>query len=80
MPINLTINGKAVVAREGQSVLDVARENGINIPTLCHHPDLSPVGGPVLGPFRLRSQALAAEQAWLDGWLVMTQTGRTPSR
>lgn len=28
--------------------------------------DLSPVGGPTLGPFRLRHQALAAERAWLE--------------
>ena len=27
--------------------------------------DLSPVAGPVLGPFANRSQALSAEQAWL---------------
>ena len=27
--------------------------------------DLSPVGGPVLGPFVLRSEALAAEVEWL---------------
>jgi len=27
--------------------------------------DLSPVGGEVLGPFDLRSDALAAEAAWL---------------
>jgi hypothetical protein len=32
--------------------------------------DLSPVGGPVLGPFDLRSQALEAEHAWLcEHWL-----------
>jgi hypothetical protein len=32
--------------------------------------DLAPVGGPVLGPFRLRSQALSAERAWLEAnWL-----------
>ena len=32
--------------------------------------DLSPVGGPSLGPFEQRSQALAAEQQWLDEhWL-----------
>jgi hypothetical protein len=32
--------------------------------------DLSPVGGPILGPFLKRSQALAAEQVWLnDRWL-----------
>lgn len=28
--------------------------------------DLSPVGGPVLGPFAERSEALAAEVAWLE--------------
>jgi hypothetical protein len=28
--------------------------------------DLSPVAGPVLGPFRRRSEALAAEIAWLE--------------
>lgn len=27
--------------------------------------DLSPVGGPILGPFDLRDQALAEETAWL---------------
>lgn len=32
--------------------------------------DLSPVAGPVLGPFPLRSAALAAEVAWLaEHWL-----------
>jgi hypothetical protein len=28
--------------------------------------DLSPIGGPVLGPFRLRREALAAEMKWLS--------------
>jgi hypothetical protein len=28
--------------------------------------DLSPVAGPILGPFIFRSAALAAEQAWLE--------------
>ncbi len=32
--------------------------------------DLSPVHGPRLGPFPLRSEALAAEHAWLEThWL-----------
>ena len=44
MPINLTIDGKAIQAREGQTVLEAARASGINIPTLCYHADLSPVG------------------------------------
>jgi hypothetical protein len=28
--------------------------------------DLGPVGGPPLGPYRRRSEALAAEARWLD--------------
>ena len=33
--------------------------------------DLSPVNGPILGPFALRSEALTAEQVWLlDNWLI----------
>jgi len=32
--------------------------------------DLSPVDGPILGPFSARSAALAAERAWLEvHWL-----------
>lgn len=40
----LTIDGKLVSAREDETVLDVAREAGINIPTLCHLDGLSDVG------------------------------------
>ena len=33
--------------------------------------DLSPVGGPCLGPFDRRSEALAAELRWLsENWLL----------
>ena len=36
--------------------------------------DLSPVGGPVLGPFDLRTDALAAEVTWLEHhWLSNPQ-------
>ena len=34
--INLTINGKAITAPEGSTILEAARANGIYIPTLCY--------------------------------------------
>lgn len=40
----LTIDGHEVSARAGQTILEVARENDINIPTLCHLDGLSDVG------------------------------------
>lgn len=36
--------------------------------------DLTPVGGPVLGPFSTRTEALDAEVAWLlEYWLKPTE-------
>ena len=43
--IRLTIDGKEVTAAEGVTILDAAQRNGIDIPTLCHHPALSNWGG-----------------------------------
>jgi len=43
--ITLTIDGRAVSARPGMRVLEVCREAGIHIPTLCHDPRLEPYGG-----------------------------------
>lgn len=43
--IHLTIDGQAVQAREGQSLLHAALDAGIYIPHLCDHPDLEAKGG-----------------------------------
>jgi bidirectional [NiFe] hydrogenase diaphorase subunit len=40
----LVIDGRAVSARAGQTILEVARANEIYIPTLCHLDGLSSVG------------------------------------
>jgi formate dehydrogenase alpha subunit len=42
--INITINGSRVSGGAGMTILDLARENNIPIPTLCHHPLLTPSG------------------------------------
>ncbi len=39
--LKLTIDGKEVTARPDQTIYEVAKENGIYIPTLCYHPRLS---------------------------------------
>jgi formate dehydrogenase major subunit len=45
LPVELTINGRAVAARPGQTVLELVREQGLDtIPTLCHEPGLPPFG------------------------------------
>jgi predicted molibdopterin-dependent oxidoreductase YjgC len=42
MAMQLTIDGKAVSSIPGRTVLQVARENNIHIPTLCWHPKTGP--------------------------------------
>lgn len=41
----LTIDGKSVRFRNGQTILELARKAGIYIPTLCHLESLEPFGG-----------------------------------
>jgi bidirectional [NiFe] hydrogenase diaphorase subunit len=42
--VNLTINGRQITAREGTTVLHAARENNIDIPTLCENEAVAPYG------------------------------------
>lgn len=42
--LTFTIDGRMVSAREDETILSVARENGISIPTLCHLDGLSERG------------------------------------
>jgi len=42
--ITATINGTEVRVDEGTTILEAAQTAGIEIPTLCHSPDLKPTG------------------------------------
>lgn len=42
--ISITINGKRLSVRSGQTIFELATENGIEIPNLCHDPRLRPSG------------------------------------
>ncbi len=60
--IDLGVLGRPVIKRASHVEPDAAG---------CWIADLSPVSGPVLGPFLNRSVALEAEQAWLEAnWLT----------
>lgn len=42
--VNLTINNEKIKVAEGTTVLEAATQAGVHIPTLCHHPELTPYG------------------------------------
>ena len=75
----LTIDGKMVGAHEDQTVLEAARDAGINIPTLCHLEGVSDLGAcrlclvEVKGSNRLQP-ACALKVA--EGMEVQTRTER----
>ncbi len=42
--IHLTVDGRPVEVPAGSTVLEAAQAAGVVVPTLCHHPDLTPTG------------------------------------
>ncbi|MFH0916968.1 MAG: molybdopterin-dependent oxidoreductase [bacterium] len=42
--VTLSLNGREIQALPGKTILEVAREAGVDIPTLCHDPRLEPYG------------------------------------
>jgi [NiFe] hydrogenase diaphorase moiety small subunit len=42
--IRFTLDGVAVPAKEGQSIVEAARDNGVYVPTLCDYKSLPPAG------------------------------------
>ncbi|MCL2019162.1 MAG: FAD-dependent oxidoreductase [Oscillospiraceae bacterium] len=81
--IKLTINNKEITARSGQTILEIAALNGIEIPTLCHDErveifgscglctvEINPHGG--VSPRLFRACATVAS----DGMVVNTETER----
>ncbi len=79
MTLKITLNGKKIEALQGQTILDVARQNAVRIPTLCYHKDLSPTGNcricvvDVKGTRAL--QAACVTQVW-DGMEIDTESDK----
>ncbi|NUQ82319.1 MAG: bidirectional hydrogenase complex protein HoxU [Bacteroidetes bacterium] len=75
----LKIDGKDVSAREDQTILDVCKENGVFIPTLCHLEGLSNIGACRLCMVEVEgSKKLfpSCTTAITEGMSVITQTDR----
>ena len=79
MKLKVTINDRLFETEEGTTLLEVARANGIEIPTLCNHPDLKPVGSCRLCLVEVGPAANLATACTLqvyDGLAVNTETPR----
>lgn len=77
--IKVTINGKEITAEKGQTILQIAEKNGIEIPTLCYIEEIKPYGAcglctvEVEGmPKLLRACSAVAG----DGMVISTDTPR----
>jgi predicted molibdopterin-dependent oxidoreductase YjgC len=77
--IQLTIDGTKLQAEAGKTILEVAREHGISIPTLCYHPRLLPIGSCRLCVVEIEGADMpmtACTTPVQDGIVVHTQTDR----
>jgi predicted molibdopterin-dependent oxidoreductase YjgC len=77
--LQITIDGTTLQAEAGTTILEVARENGIYIPTLCYHPRLLPIGSCRLCVVEIEGAdkpMTACTTLVQDGIVVHTQTDR----
>jgi predicted molibdopterin-dependent oxidoreductase YjgC len=75
----LTLDGRSVPFREGQTVLEVARENHVYIPSLCYHRKTGAAGRCrlcVVEADGARTLVTACTTAARDGLVVRTTTER----
>jgi predicted molibdopterin-dependent oxidoreductase YjgC len=77
MTVNITLNGKQIEAQPGQTILQVAREHDVRIPTLCYHKDLSPTGNCRMCVVDVKNsrflQAACVTEVW-EGMEIDTET------
>ena len=77
--VNITINGKAISVKDGTTILQAARENGIIIPSLCYLKDINEVAScrvcvvEIKGNDRL---ATACNTVCMEGMDILTNSKR----
>ncbi len=75
--MKITIDNRTVEIKEGKNVLDAAEEQGIYIPHLCAHPELTPYGGCRLCCVEvegMRGYPTACTTQATEGMIVRTHT------
>jgi iron-only hydrogenase group A len=75
--VNLTIDGIKVSVPEGSTILQAAKEVGVKIPTLCHHPDQAVKANCRVCVCEVegnRLLAAACAQPVIEGMVVKTRT------
>ncbi|MFA6807873.1 MAG: FAD-dependent oxidoreductase [Eubacteriales bacterium] len=75
--VNLIIDGKQIVAEKGKILLEVARENGISIPSLCHDSRLKPFGSCRMCVVEIEGMRGAVQSCGIkvsEGMVVKTNT------
>lgn len=80
--VSLTVDGKLIDAAAGMTILEAARKNGIDIPTLCYHPRLRPLGHCRLCVVEVEGVAApltSCDHPVQEGMVVTTSTPRLES-
>jgi formate dehydrogenase major subunit len=75
--IKLTIDGRELTGVEGQTILEVCRDNGIDVPTLCYEPKLPGFGACRMCVVEIEGEdhpAISCARAAESGMVVATQT------
>ncbi len=76
--VSIKINNRIVEAPEGTTVLRAAERVGIEIPTLCDHPDLTPFGGCRLCVVEVKGNRIPAASCTLPVIQDMEVTTESP--
>ncbi len=77
LEVDVIIDGIELKGRTGQTILELALENGIEIPNLCHDPRLKPTGSCRMCLVEVRGQKNPVASCTFeitDGLVVQTQT------
>jgi len=75
--IKAIMDGREIVAQQGQTILQAAKANSIHIPTLCYHPAIAPYGACRLCLVQIKNNPKLLPSCTteiVEGMNILTQT------